>query len=187
MRVGLHVTPYNQLMRRARKEQGLSQAQLAEKLGLSINTVGLIERMRQQVSDERAFDISCILGYDDRDMFPLELRQEKLCMNAFDIEIEVECLDQLQAPDIAYLPDLDKALHQEELKLLFAELLADLRPKEQKILEMRFGLLDGHPYTLGETAKMYGVTRERIRQVEAKALRRLRHPLRTRKLREYLP
>jgi DNA-directed RNA polymerase, sigma subunit (sigma70/sigma32) len=54
------------------------------------------------------------------------------------------------------------------------------------VLQLRFGLTDGHQRTLEEVGKRIGVTRERIRQIEAKALRKLRHPSRSKKLREYL-
>ena len=57
---------------------------------------------------------------------------------------------------------------------------------EVRILQLRFGLVDGYCYTLEEVGKKFGVTRERIRQIEAQALSRLRHPSRSRKLRDYL-
>jgi len=64
--------------------------------------------------------------------------------------------------------------------------LSVLTERERQVLEMRFGLLDGRDYTLEEVGKYFQVTRERIRQIEAKALRKLRHPTRSRHLRDYL-
>lgn len=64
--------------------------------------------------------------------------------------------------------------------------LGTLTPREAKVLEYRFGLEDGRPRTLEEVGRIFGVTRERIRQIEAKALRKLRHPSRSKKLRDYL-
>ena len=61
-----------------------------------------------------------------------------------------------------------------------------LQDREQKVLRLRFGLDDGHARTLEEVGKEFNVTRERIRQIEAKALRKLRHPSRSRKLKDYL-
>jgi RNA polymerase primary sigma factor len=72
------------------------------------------------------------------------------------------------------------------LKEQMQSILDSLSDRERRVLEMRFGLLDGQSHTLEEVGKAFGVTRERIRQIEAKALRKLRHPLRSRKLRDYL-
>ena len=66
------------------------------------------------------------------------------------------------------------------------EVLDTLTEREQKVLKLRFGLEDGRPRTLEEVGKEFNVTRERIRQIEAKALRKLRHPSRSRKLKDYL-
>ncbi|HYG34278.1 MAG TPA: RNA polymerase sigma factor RpoD [Clostridia bacterium] len=72
------------------------------------------------------------------------------------------------------------------LKEKLGDVLTSLTERERKILEMRFGLLDGYERTLEEIGKMYNVTRERIRQIEAKALRKLRHPTRVRHLQGFL-
>ena len=66
------------------------------------------------------------------------------------------------------------------------EMLATLSPREARILRLRFGLLNGRSYTLEEVGRKFGLTRERIRQIEGKALRRLRHPRRSRQLKDYL-
>jgi RNA polymerase primary sigma factor len=66
------------------------------------------------------------------------------------------------------------------------DVFASLTPREVRILKLRFGLVDGYNYTLEEVGRKFGVTRERIRQIEAHALNRLRHPSRSRKLRDYL-
>ncbi len=72
------------------------------------------------------------------------------------------------------------------LKEQIRSALGVLSEREREVLEMRFGLLDGQDHTLEEVGKHFGVTRERIRQIEAKALRKLRHPTRSRQLRDYL-
>jgi RNA polymerase primary sigma factor len=72
------------------------------------------------------------------------------------------------------------------LKEQMQDILDSLSERERKVLEMRFGLVDGQGRTLEEVGQEFGVTRERIRQIEAKALRKLRHPIRSRKLRDYL-
>jgi len=66
------------------------------------------------------------------------------------------------------------------------EVMQSLSDRERTVLKMRFGLDDGHPRTLEEVGRAFNVTRERIRQIEAKALRKLKHPTRAKKLREYL-
>ncbi|MBE5039983.1 RNA polymerase sigma factor RpoD [Ructibacterium gallinarum] len=72
------------------------------------------------------------------------------------------------------------------LKEQLVDVLSTLTPREEKVLRLRFGLDDGRARTLEEVGKEFNVTRERIRQIEAKALRKLRHPSRSRKLKDYL-
>ena len=74
----------------------------------------------------------------------------------------------------------------EILKEEIKSVLETLQEREQEVLELRFGLIDGTSHTLEEVGKRFNVTRERIRQIEAKALRKLRHPSRSRKLKDYL-
>ena len=84
----------------------------------------------------------------------------------------------VQAPDEVVLHGL--------LRDDLEEVMKSLTDREKTVLKLRFGLDDGHPRTLEEVGKVYNVTRERIRQIEAKALRKLKHPTRAKKLREYL-
>jgi RNA polymerase sigma factor, sigma-70 family len=72
------------------------------------------------------------------------------------------------------------------LKEQLNEVLETLTPREAKVLRLRFGLDDGKARTLEEVGKEFSVTRERIRQIEAKALRKLRHPSKSKKLKEYM-
>ena len=90
-----------------------------------------------------------------------------------------------------FIPDedapepIDEAAR-EMLREQIQNALAVLSPRERQVLELRFGLIDGKDHTLEEVGKYFHVTRERIRQIEAKALRKLRHPTRSRHLRDYL-
>lgn len=79
-----------------------------------------------------------------------------------------------------------QSAYQSMLREKIDEVLGTLSPRETRILRLRFGLDNGTPYTLEEVGEKFGLTRERIRQIEGKALRRLRHPRRARQLKEYL-
>ena len=83
-------------------------------------------------------------------------------------------------------PPPSQTVYESMLRERVDEVLSSLTPREARILRMRFGLDDNHPYTLEEVGAKFGLTRERIRQIEGKALRRLRHPCQARQLREYL-
>ncbi len=80
----------------------------------------------------------------------------------------------------------DEQATRELLKIHLDEVLDSLSPREKRVLQLRFGLEDGKQRTLEEVGKEFGVTRERIRQIEAKAIRKLKHPTRAKKLRDYL-
>jgi RNA polymerase primary sigma factor len=89
------------------------------------------------------------------------------------------------------VPDRDARIPAEvaSFKVLQEELekaMEDLNDRERKVVGMRFGLSDGHVHTLEEVGAAFGVTRERIRQIEAKTLAKLRHPSRAKKLRDFL-
>lgn len=83
-------------------------------------------------------------------------------------------------------PSPSESAYSNMLKSKMEELLCTLTPREARILRLRFGMQNGRSYTLEEVGKKFGLTRERIRQIEGRALRRLRHPRRSRHLRDYL-
>jgi RNA polymerase primary sigma factor len=87
--------------------------------------------------------------------------------------------------DRATPPPADAA-SRELLKAQLSKVLSELSDRERRVLLLRFGLEDDRPRTLEEVGKEFNLTRERIRQIEAKALRKLRHPSRSRKLKDYL-
>ncbi len=77
-------------------------------------------------------------------------------------------------------------MNQDMLKARIAEVLSALDYREREILRLRYGLADGYSYTLEEVGKIFSVTRERVRQIETKAVRTLQHPIRSRKLSGFL-
>jgi RNA polymerase primary sigma factor len=90
-----------------------------------------------------------------------------------------------------FIPDEDtpeptEQAGREMLREELESVLGSLTPREAQVLELRYGLVDGTQHTLEEVGERFGVTRERIRQIETKAIRRLRHPTRSKKLRDYL-
>jgi RNA polymerase primary sigma factor len=84
------------------------------------------------------------------------------------------------------MPAPENSASRRLLQEQMGEILDQLGDREREVLVMRFGLKDGITRTLEDVGKQFNVTRERVRQIEAKALRKLRHPLRSRKLRDYL-
>jgi RNA polymerase primary sigma factor len=84
------------------------------------------------------------------------------------------------------LPTPSQVAFDNLLRAKIEELLNTLTPREARILRLRFGLQNGRCHTLEEVGQKFGLTRERIRQIEGRALRRLRHPRRSRQLRDYM-
>ncbi len=77
-------------------------------------------------------------------------------------------------------------MNQDSLKARIADVLGALNYREREIIRLRYGLADGYAYTLEEVGKIFSVTRERVRQIEAKAVRKLQHPIRSRRLSGFL-
>ena len=107
------------------------------------------------------------------------------------VSLEVPVGEDRETPLIDFIPDdneqsIEDMASQKQLKDKMFEVLKTLTPREEQVLMMRFGLDDGNPKTLEAVGKKFGVTRERIRQIEAKALRKLRHPSRSRKLEPFI-
>ena len=112
---------------------------------------------------------SSVIGNSKIELYAVcDINEEKikLCQESFDV--------------IGYT-DFDEMLKDE-----ISQVLETLTEREEKVIRLRFGLEDGKSRTLEEVGQMFGVTRERIRQIEAKALRKLRHPSRSRKLKDYM-
>jgi RNA polymerase primary sigma factor len=143
-------------------------------------------RLAQEFSREPTIEeISQEMG------LPLEKVQEIMKISQGPISLETPIGEEGDShlgdfiEDRKIMSPVDTASH-ELLKDQISDVLATLTPREQRVLRLRFGLEDGRSRTLEEVGKEFSLTRERIRQVEAKALRKLRHPTRSRKLKDYL-
>ena len=102
------------------------------------------------------------------------------------IIIDEMTLEDLDSISTSLETDFDDFWNYNILKEEIKSVLLTLQEREQEVLELRFGLVDGTSHTLEEVGKKFNVTRERIRQIEAKALRKLRHPSRAKKLKDFL-
>ncbi len=122
---------------------------------------------------------------------PLRKVEQMLDVARRPLSLEMPTDDDEESTLGDFVEDMDSPAPPDEvsagmLREVLMEILTELPPREVKILQMRYGLLDGQTYTLEEVGKKLGVTRERVRQIEAQALSRLRHPAHARRLRDYL-
>ncbi len=121
------------------------------------------------------------------DLFSENLHQLKL--SGFNVqlhlEMDVDDIHQLTGQAPHYLltdSNAESELQYKEVRAALREALATLKPRDRQALELRFGLVDGKEHTLEEAGKIMGVTKDRIRQLEARGLRYLRHPLRSKSI-----
>lgn len=141
-----------------------------------VQTLGR-EPTTQEIADELHLDVQKVEEI-------LKIAQEPVSLETPVGEEEDSHLSDFIQDDEASQPSEEASytLLREQLE----EVLKTLTPREEEVLRMRFGLRDGKPHTLEEVGKEFDVTRERIRQIESKALRKLRHPSRSKKLRDFL-
>jgi len=197
--VRLRFIPYNARLIDARKAQRWTQKDLATLTGINTSYLGHIETLRVIPSQQMRDEICSALGLSEEYLFPSSL-MEALREGLFGhrvAELEEEQIIRLTEgqragllpPGIAEdeaLEAMDRAADNELLKGQITDVLETLTPREKKVLELRFGLNDGCPRTMDEVGKEFNVTGDRIRQIQAKALRKLRHPSRSRRLKDYL-
>lgn len=141
----------------------------------------LMQELGREPSPE---EVAEVLGID-----PSKAREiVKVSQEPTSLATPVGDEDDSQLGDFIEAPGLkpDEQATRELLKDQLDEVLATLSPREARVLQLRFGLEDGKQRTLEEVGREFGVTRERIRQIEAKAIRKLKHPTRAKKLRDYL-
>ena len=155
-----------------------------------VETINKVIRVSRQLLQELGHDPSAEEIAQAMDLPPEKVREIlKVAQEPVSLETPIGEEEDSHLGD--FIPDEEASAPSEVASLsLLREQLFDvmdtLTPREKKVLELRFGLTDGRPRTLEEVGREFGVTRERIRQIEAKALRKLRHPSRSKKLRDFL-
>ena len=155
-----------------------------------VETINKLVRVQRQLIQELGRDptneeIAEEMGMDvERVREVRKIAQEPVSLETPIGEEEDSHLGDFIEDDSAVAPD--EAANFTMLREQLNEILDSLSARERKVLELRFGLIDGTPRTLEEVGKEFAVTRERIRQIEAKALRKLKHPSRSQKLKDFL-
>ena len=155
-----------------------------------VETINKVIRVSRQLLQELGHDpspneISAEMG------MPVEKVREILKIAQEPVSLETPIGEEEDSHLGDFIPDEDASEPAEAasftlLKEQLVEVLSTLTPREEKVLKLRFGIEDGRTRTLEEVGKEFNVTRERIRQIEAKALRKLRHPSRSKKLKDFL-
>ena len=175
---------------RARKERGWNQRKLAAESNTSVYNIMLVERMqfRRKSVREAAVRVSVVLGLELEAVLPVDMEEDVLSDITMTKEVDTAALlaysTRLQGRMI--LPAPDETDDANSLSEVLTSVLSALPQRSQDILMMRFGIKDGHIYTLEELGTIYGVSRERIRGIEAAALEKLQHPVRKRKLEAFV-
>ena len=155
-----------------------------------VETINKVIRVSRQLLQELGHDPSAEEIAAEMNM-PVDKVRDILKIAQEPVSLETPIGEEEDSHLGAFIPDEDASEPSEAasfslLKEQLMEVLDTLTPREKKVLELRFGIVDGRTRTLEEVGKEFNVTRERIRQIEAKALRKLRHPSRSKKLRDFL-
>ena len=155
-----------------------------------VETINKVIRVSRQLLQELGHDPSAEEIAEEMNM-PVDKVREILKIAQEPVSLETPIGEEEDSHLGDFIPDEDASEPSEAasfslLKEQLMEVLDTLTPREKKVLELRFGIVDGRTRTLEEVGKEFNVTRERIRQIEAKALRKLRHPSRSKKLRDFL-
>ena len=191
IRIPVHmVETINRLVRNQRRlVQDLGREATSEELALEMDLLepDEVQLIRASIVDEVPLDPALERKWDRAGAKVRKIM--RISQEPMSLETPVGAEDSSQLGDFIEdetMPEPVDAAARELLKEQVKSALLVLTERERQVLEMRFGLKDGKDYTLEEVGKYFKVTRERIRQIEAKALRKLRHPTRSRHLKDYL-
>ena len=155
-----------------------------------VETINKVKKTNSQLLHKNGRDPSAEEIAAELDM-PVDTVREILRVAQEPVSLETPIGEEEDSHLGDFIPDDDAPAPADAASMLLLkeqlnEVLRTLTPREAKVLALRFGLEDGHPHTLEEVGSEFGVTRERIRQIEAKALRKLRHPSRSKRLKDFL-
>ena len=155
-----------------------------------VETINKVIRVSRQLLQELGHDPTPEEIADEMNM-PVDRVREILKIAQEPVSLETPIGEEEDSHLGDFIPDEDASEPAEAasftlLKEQLVDVLSTLTPREEKVLKLRFGIEDGRTRTLEEVGKEFNVTRERIRQIEAKALRKLRHPSRSKKLKDFL-
>ncbi len=155
-----------------------------------VETINKVKKVSSQLLHKNGHDPSAEEIAEVLEM-PIEKVREIMRVAQEPVSLETPIGEEEDSHLGDFIPDDDAPAPSEAashilLKEQLSDVLSTLTPREEKVLRLRFGLEDGRSRTLEEVGKEFDVTRERIRQIEAKALRKLRHPSRSKKLKDYL-
>ena len=155
-----------------------------------VETINKVKKVQSQLLHQNGHEPSPDEIAEEIDM-PVDKVREIMRVAQEPVSLETPIGEEEDSHLGDFIPDNDApapadAASHTMLREQLSDVLATLTPREEKVLRLRFGLEDGRSRTLEEVGKEFNVTRERIRQIEAKALRKLRHPSRSRKLKDYL-
>ena len=155
-----------------------------------VETINKVIRVSRQLLQELGHDPSPEEIAEDMNM-PVDKVREILKIAQEPVSLETPIGEEEDSHLGDFIPDQEASEPSEAasftlLKEQLVDVLSTLTPREEKVLKLRFGIEDGRTRTLEEVGKEFNVTRERIRQIEAKALRKLRHPSRSKKLKDFL-